>query len=97
MGSLILSSVISSKVRKAKLLEKYDDPAIVDLILRGGVWVGQSADQLRDSLGRPVDVDQKVLKTKIKETWKYNQTGKNRFALRVTLEQGRVVGWDDKR
>lgn len=47
-----------------------------------------------DSLGRPLDIDQKVLKTK--EVWKYNQTGKGRYALRITLENGEVVGWDQK-
>ncbi|PKN66998.1 MAG: DUF2845 domain-containing protein, partial [Deltaproteobacteria bacterium HGW-Deltaproteobacteria-10] len=37
-----------------------------------------------------------VLKTKTKKTWKYHQQGTNRFGLRVTVENGYVVGWDKK-
>lgn len=49
-----------------------------------------------DSLGQPADVDRKVMKTKIREVWKYFKTGKRRYALRITLENGVVVGWDKK-
>ena len=59
-------------------------------------WQGQTEEQLLDSLGKPKDIDQKVLKTKTKEIWKYNETGKNRYALKITLENGKVVGWDQK-
>jgi hypothetical protein len=59
-------------------------------------WQGQTQEQLLDSLGRPADTDTKVLKTKTKEIWKYNRVGKNRFGLRVTVENGVVVGWDKK-
>jgi hypothetical protein len=47
-------------------------------------------------LGNPLDVDQKVLKTKKKEVWKYQPKGANRYALRVILENGLVVGWEQK-
>jgi len=47
-------------------------------------------------IGRPVDIDQRVMKTRVREVWKYRQTGKGRFALRITLENNIVVGWDDK-
>lgn len=40
--------------------------------------------------------DQKVLKTKTKEVWKYKPTGKNRYALKITLEDDEVIGWDQK-
>jgi len=59
-------------------------------------WQGQTPEQLVDSIGHPVDVDKKVLKTKSKEVWKYNQTGKGRFSLRITIENDLVVGWDKK-
>jgi uncharacterized membrane protein len=60
------------------------------------VWEGQTEDELIDSLGEPIEVDQKILKTKSKEIWKYKKTGKGRFGLRVTLENNRVVGWEIK-
>lgn len=70
IGWLVLFSNYSSQVREAKLLEKYGDPAIVEFILRGGLWIVQSAEQLRDSRGSLADIDQKVLKTKTNEIWK---------------------------
>ena len=59
-------------------------------------WQGQTAEQLIDSLGRPEDIDQKILKTKKKEIWKYNHQGGNRYGLRITLDNDHVVGWDQK-
>ena len=72
-------------------------PEAANAIMAGQVWVGMPADMLLESKGRPVDTESKVLKTKSKETWKYQQFGKGRYALRVFLENGVVVGWDDKR
>lgn len=89
-------SVYTSKKRREALLLKYRDPAIVEMIMRRMFWQGQTQEQLIDSMGGPVDVDERVLKTKTKETWKYNRVGKNRFALRIILENGVVVGWDQK-
>ncbi len=82
--------------RRAALLAKYHDPQIVDKIMRHVFWQGQSQEQLLDSLGRPADIDQKVMKTKVKEIWKYNPMGSNRFGLRITIENSVVVGWDQK-
>lgn len=65
-------------------------------MIRKEVWVGETADQLRDSLGEPESVDQKVLKTKIKEVWKYGHQGGNRYKYRVNLDDNIVVGWDAK-
>lgn len=59
-------------------------------------WTSQTQEQSLDSLGRPEDIDQKVLKTKVKEVWKYHRTGLGRYALRITLEDGVVAGWDQK-
>lgn len=86
----------ATEARRQELLRKYGDPQIVEKIMSGRVWQGQSAAQLRDALGNPADTDEKVMKTKRREVWKYGQTGRNRYALRVTLEQDVVVGWDEK-
>tara|TARA_R110000796_G_scaffold226185_1_gene342683 strand:+ start:2078 stop:2251 length:174 start_codon:yes stop_codon:yes gene_type:complete len=37
-----------------------------------------------DSQGKLLKIDQKVLKKKTKEVWKYNKTGKGRYVLRIT-------------
>lgn len=82
--------------RRQQLLAKYGDDQIVARIMGREVWQGQSDEQLRDALGTPVDTDEKVMKKHRREVWKYHQTGVNRFGLRVTLEDGIVVGWDQK-
>ena len=79
--------------RRKELMEKYGDEEIVDMIMTKMMWQGQTEGQLLDSLGAPSAVDQNVLKTKTKETWKYHPTGRNRYNLRVIVENGTVVGW----
>lgn len=81
------------KQRRATLLNKYGDLEVVEAIMNREIWVGQTYEQLRDSRGEPVDMDERVLKTKVKHTWKYHRRGRNRYALRVTLDNGVVVGW----
>lgn len=82
--------------RRKQLTAKYGDPAIARRIMQRVVWQGETQEQLRESFGEPADIDQKVLKTKSKEVWKYRPTGKNRFGLKVTLDDGVVVAWDMK-
>ena len=60
------------------------------------LWKGQTAEQVLDAIGEPKDIDQKVLKTKTKETWKYFPSGRRRYGLRVMLDDGEVTGWDNK-
>ncbi|MCW8965782.1 MAG: DUF2845 domain-containing protein [Candidatus Pacearchaeota archaeon] len=86
----------TKKWRKERLMKKYKNTETVELIMSRSFWQGQTEEQLVDSLGKPLDIDQKVLKTKTKEIWKYNQTAKNSYSLKVTLENGLVVGWDQK-
>jgi outer membrane protein assembly factor BamE (lipoprotein component of BamABCDE complex) len=95
IGVFAASHLINQSRRK-DLMQKYGDAEIVDMIMKKMVWQGMSAEQLTDSLGRPVATDRKVYKTKTSETYKYDQAGKNRYRRRVTLENGVVVGWDIK-
>lgn len=85
------------KARIVYLMGKYGDPFIVDRIMRHNFWQGQTAAQLEDSLGQPFAKDDKRLKTFRREVWKYSRTGKNRYALRITLENDIVAGWDQKK
>lgn len=80
----------------AYLHSKYQDDEIVELIADGKFWTGQTAEQLEDSIGEPDKVDRKVMKTKTKETWKYNLIRAGQYQLKVTLENEVVVGWDNK-
>lgn len=86
--------------KKRKLLlylrKKYESEELVQKIFQGYFWQGQSEAQLLDALGSPAAVDQKLLKTKTRDVWKYRHQGGNRFALRITVEDGYVTGWDQK-
>jgi len=65
-------------------------------ILAGNVWVGCTYEMLIETLGQPVATYETVLKTKVKRTYKYRPTGVNRYALRIFVEDGEVVGWENK-
>jgi len=93
---VVLIKAQSKKKRREALLHKYQDPETVAAIMTRSFWQGQTDEQLVDSLGNPEDIDQKILKTKKKEIWKYNHQGGNRYGLRITLENDHVVGWDQK-
>ena len=92
----ILARVINRRAWRAELLAKYGDKGVVNQIMRRGIWQGQTSEQLIDSLGPPVAMDENVLRKCVRRTWKYHQTGLNRFALRITLENDVVIGWDKK-
>lgn len=93
---VIIVAVLLLLARRLRLTMKYKNESLVESLLDETFWQGQTAEQLRDSLGEPLDIDQKVLKTKVKEVWKYQQTSKNRYALKITLDDGVVVSWDQK-
>ena len=93
---VFLYKLSQKRKRRAELMEKYQDDEIVQSIMNRSFWQGQTSEQLRDSLGNPVDIDEKILKTKKKEIWKYNPQGGNRFGLRITLDDDVVIGWEQK-
>lgn len=84
------------QVRWNALMAKYGDAEVVRAILRHDVWQGMTREQLIDSRGRPVAVDERVYKTKTTLVFKYDQDGRKRFATRITVENGTVVGWNQR-
>lgn len=81
--------------RRADLTTRFGTE-VCSRILAHEIWLGQTDEQVRESRGEPAHIDEKVMKTKTREVWKYDQTGVNRFNTRVTLENGVVTGWDQK-
>ena len=75
-----------------RLVRQYGEE-IAARIVAHKVWQGMTVEQLTKSWGSPHDIDCEIVKTRKKETWKYGQTGKNRFANRIYLENGIVIGW----
>lgn len=85
------------KQKRLKYLRtKYSSEDVVQKILQGNFWQGQTQEQLKDALGAPSDIDHKLMKTKTREVWKYHPRGGNRFGLRITVEDGYVTAWDQK-
>jgi hypothetical protein len=80
----------------AYLRKKYGDETIVQKIMKRCYWQGQTSEQLIDSLGNPSATDDMLLKTRKREVWKYNQQGKNRYGLRLTLDNDILVKWERK-
>ena len=87
---------LAKRSRYARLLAKYGDEKLVHAVMDGTIWQGMTAEQLRDAWGDPVSIEEKVMKTKVKQVFKYQQVAKNRFRDKVTLEDGVVTGWDQK-
>ena len=99
MAAAVLAFVarsLAKRSRYARLLAKYGDAELAEALMTQTIWQGMTAEQLRDSWGEPVAVEQKVLKTRVKEVFKYKPVGKNRYRDKVTLEDGVIVGWDQK-
>ena len=99
VGALVFAALVGVwgyLQRRKQLTEKYGDPEIARRMMRRVLWQGETQEQLLESLGTPADIDQKILKTKSKEVWKYRPAGKNRFGRKVTLDDGIVVAWDIK-
>lgn len=90
------SKKIAERDRKERIYQKYGHNEIAERIIKKTIWVGETSEQLEDSLGKPCDIDEYVLKTKKKEKWKYYQRGVNRYGLKIMVENGVVVGWDEK-
>jgi hypothetical protein len=84
------------QTRFASLAQRYGSEEVAEKIMNRMFWEGQTEEQLRESIGQPVAVDSQVMKTKTKEIWKYHEARKGQFLLRITLEKGKVVGWENK-
>lgn len=54
---------------------------------------GMARAELIRTLGEPDAVDERVMKKTTKHVFKYFPAGKNKYRLKVTLEDGVVVSW----
>ena len=82
--------------RLASLRVKYGDENIVQAIIRHEFWEGQTNEQLLDAIGNPPSVDNVLMKTRRREVWKYQPNGRNRYRLRITLDDDVVVSYEQK-
>ena len=99
VATIVLAFVaraLARNSRYARLMARHGDEKLVQAILTQTIWQGMTVEQLKDSWGEPVAIEQKVMKTKVREVFKYKPLGGNRFRDKVTLEDGIVTGWDQK-
>ena len=94
--ALVMANRASKRRKRIEELRRKYPEDIVQRILAGQIWQGQTEGQLIDALGSPAEVDRKVLKTMRREIWKYGRMSARRFRLRITVENGTVAGWDHK-
>lgn len=92
IGGILVFKSVQRRARRQRLVARFGEQ-IADMIIAHNFWLGMTEEQLKESRGPPVDRDYEVKKSITKETWKYGQTGKNRFELRIYLENGFVTGW----
>jgi hypothetical protein len=95
IGLFVAFKILRYAARRRFLISKYGLEVGLRILGRK-IWQGMTAEQLLDSWGQPADIGRQVYKVKTKETWKYNQDGKNRYKDRIFLEDGYVVGWQDR-
>lgn len=89
-------SIKAREERFAFLMKKYNDKETVQKIMNSEIWQGMNAEQVTDTLGKPTAIDQELMKTKRRETWKYYPRGQNRYDLKLVLENDVLVGWEKK-
>ncbi len=83
--------------RRSELMTKYaGDAQLVEHIVLGRYWQGQTVEQLKDALGNPADIAASMPKGGRREIWKYHPIGGDRYALWITLEQDLVARWEQR-
>ena len=82
-------------IRKQRLVKKYGLEVGIRLS-NGEIAQGMTEEMVVDALGKPADIDEKVLKTKTKKTLKYNQLTQRSFGTKIFIEDSVVTGWDIK-
>ena len=92
VGLYFTFKIIGRVWRRRYLTKKYGPEEAAQIMARE-IWQGMTAEQLTESRGRPAEIGREIIRARTKETWKYGQTGKNRFQNRIYLENGIVIGW----
>ena len=72
-------------------------PEAAEYIYDEKLFLGMTKEMLLEAWGEPADIVEENVRSKIKQTWKYNQVGVNRYEDRVSLEDDVVVGWKSRR
>ena len=88
---------VARKVRRLRELVPRFGMEAADYILGEKLFQGMTKEMLLEAWGEPNHVDEEVSGAKIRQTWKYDQFGVNRYRDRVSLENNVVVMWKSER
>lgn len=80
---------LTFETRFRKFFAKYANDELARLIATGGIWTGQTEEQLKDAKGAPAQ----IVKNGDNEIWIYARKALTPGGMRITLEQGRVHTW----
>ena len=81
------------RARREEELGSRFGPECAQRIMSGELFQGMTKEMLLEAWGEPDDLQEERVRSTIKQTWKYNEVGVNRFRDRVYLENDVVVGW----
>jgi len=96
LAAYVFFRLLMHTYRKQRLMKKYGDSEVVRRIMEKTIWEGMTSEQLADCLGRPLDIDERLTRKSMTKTLKYRRIGRGRYGTRVTVRDGRVIGWDVK-
>ena len=86
--------------KKERLLKIYTKEE-VENIMSKKLWLGMTEEMLYEVRNRPLDISENVSKGVVKKKHYYdkstNRLGNDAFDFEVTLENGKVTGWKDRR
>jgi hypothetical protein len=86
--------------KRERLLKIYTKEE-VDKIMSKQLWLGMTEETLFEARSRPLDISESVSKGVVKKKHYYdkstNRLGNDAFDFEVTLEDGIVTGWKDRR
>ncbi|WP_261503670.1 hypothetical protein [Burkholderia multivorans] len=94
-SGFIFLFVKSTKDRENKIRSKYSEE-VAEKILAGKFWIGQSKNELRDSIGLPEKIETQQNSKNSKEIWKFFHKESNRIRLKITMTDGVVTQIDRK-
>jgi hypothetical protein len=98
-GGRMIRRRINGFNRTRKLVAAYGEET-GRKIADGKLWVGMTERQVEASQGKPSEIKEKNFTRKggadyTRETWSYKAPGESHIALRIYLEDGKVVSFKD--
>lgn len=83
------------QARLRKLIGRYSNPEVANLIVQRKIWKGQTEKQLLDSHGEPANRQRTTADPEC-ETWVYKPRGLSKYPLRIMLNHGCVATWEPR-